>query len=286
MLAGVATRTGVSDVQARVQAAGSWSAWEDLGAGEGHQPDGWVRARASNPIWIRGADAIQVRTAGASGDPRLKIIRGGGGVGADPEGHLPGAPKFISRSAWRAQRPRHRAGIGKVKAVFVHHTVNANDYGRQESAAIVRSIQEYHRNVLGWDDIGYNALVDRFGRIFEGRAGGLDKAVIGAQAQGFNAQSAGVALIGDFSNESPSRQAVAGLVRYLAWKLAIHDLDPEGVVRLRSTGGESSRVGAGETLRVDRVAGHRKADLTECPGNGLNRELPHIRESVAARMAS
>ena len=68
----------------------------------------------------------------------------------------------------------------------MHHTVNANDYTADEVPGIMRSIYAYHVKSRGWRDIGYNFLVDRFGRIWEGRYGGIDKPVVGAHTCGYN----------------------------------------------------------------------------------------------------
>ena len=111
---------------------------------------------------------------------------------------------------------------------FVHHTVNANDYAPQDSAAIVLSICRYHRNENGWRDIGYNFLVDRYGQIFEGREGGIDQPVIGAQAQGYNGVSTGVANLGTFSQAPQTAAGVQATAELLAWKLSLHGVPVAG----------------------------------------------------------
>ena len=112
-----------------------------------------------------------------------------------------GQPPIIPRAQWAGTSAR-RAGrphTATVQMAFVHHTDGANDYGPADSAAIVLAICRFHRNANGWNDIGYNFLVDKYGQIFEGRAGGIDQAVVGAQAQGYNGQSTGVVDLGTFS---------------------------------------------------------------------------------------
>ena len=119
---------------------------------------------------------------------------------------------YVTREQWGADQcpPRSAPELRQVKAVAVHHTVSLNDYTPEEAPQIVLAICRYHRNSNGWNDIGYNALVDKFGTIYEGRAGGLDQAVVGAHAQGFNSQTAGVANIGDYSSTRRERRGAGG----------------------------------------------------------------------------
>src|SRR3712207_9515320 len=101
---------------------------------------------------------------------------------------------------------------------FVHHTVTANEYAPEDSREMVLGICRYHRNSNGWDDIGYNFLVDKYGVIYEGRAGGIDKAVMGAQAQGYNSQTTGISNIGKFSDVPQSNEALRAMARLIRWK--------------------------------------------------------------------
>ena len=78
----------------------------------------------------------------------------------------------------------------------------------------------------GWNDIGYNFLVDRFGQVYEGRYGGIERNVIGAHAQGFNTGSVGVSVLGEYSSLAVSAQARDALERLLAWRLDLAHVDP------------------------------------------------------------
>jgi N-acetylmuramoyl-L-alanine amidase len=151
---------------------------------------------------------------------------------------------------------------------------------------VVLAICRFHRNSNGWDDIGYQALVDRFGTIYAGRAGGLARPVVGAQAQGVNAQTTGVAVMGTHTKRGISNAAMRGLTRWLAWKLPVHGLTTKGRARMVSAGGPTSRYDKGDRFRMKRIAGHRKSNLTECPGDALNREIDNLRAKVQRRIDS
>jgi hypothetical protein len=172
-----------------------------------------------------------------------------------------------------------------VNAVVVHHTVSLNDYTPAEAPAIVLAICRYHRNSNGWNDIGYNALVDKYGVLYEGRAGGLDRAVVGAQAQGFNSHTAGIASIGDHTTVEATPETLATMARYIRWKLGVHLQPLSGKVTLTSAGGSQSRYGAGAQVTVDRVLGHRDVGRTACPGL-LYAQLAQLRTMVGTGAAA
>src|SRR5256884_8324750 len=142
---------------------------------------------------------------------------------------IAGSPSIIPRSGWQADETIRRAApqyAGSLSFAIVHHTVNTNNYAPEQSAAMVRGIEVYHVKGNGWNDIGYNFLVDKYGQIFEGRYGGVDKNVVGAHSQGFNTGSFGVALIGTYTSAAPPAVAQAALENVLAWRLDVAHVDP------------------------------------------------------------
>ena len=290
----------VAGVQLRVRRAGVWSGWVN-GEARGHGPDGAAAGARTvgEPVWAGGADAVQVRSASPLRGVSLHLVsarlpssRGGGAglaqsryaVPVYPAG--PGQPKIIARHVWAnaACRPRVRAGVGDVRLGFVHHTENANSYSRSESAAMVQAICLFHRNVNGWNDIGYNFLVDRFGQVFEGRKGGIDEPIVGAQAGGYNLASTGVGVLGNFISAAPSAAAMAAVEHLLAWKLSLHGVPAEGEIDVvvNPAGARYSKYPAGAHVPLQRISGHRDADSTDCPGDAMYRRLPELRQRVAA----
>jgi hypothetical protein len=191
---------------------------------------------------------------------------------------------MFTRADWGGDgcEPRTTPSYGEVQLAFVHHTVNANDYAPEDSAGIVLGICRYHRDHNKWNDLGYNFLVDRYGQIFEGRAGGIDQAVIGAQAEGYNRLSTGIATIGDFGALAPDAPAMEALAKLIAWKLSLHGMPCEGQVTVTSGGGSTNRYANGAPVVLERISGHRDGDKTTCPGQALYDQLPALRARASA----
>lgn len=192
-------------------------------------------------------------------------------------------PPIIRRAGWGADESLRRCGpsyADRLKMAYVHHTATGNDYSAAQADDVVRAIYAYHTRSQGWCDIAYNFLVDRFGRIYEGRHGGMARPVIGGHAMGFNTASTGVALIGDHTTSDPSAAALRGLRRVLAWRLDVAHLRPTGTAVMVSGGGSNTRYPAGREVRLPVISGHRETGYTTCPGDRLWNRLPSIRRGV------
>jgi hypothetical protein len=151
---------------------------------------------------------------------------------------------------------------------------------------MIRSMYAYHVRSNGWCDIGYNFLVDRFGRIWEGRYGGITKPVIGAHTGGFNTDSFGASLIGNFSNVAPSAAMLDGVEQLFAWKLARYYRDPTRTAKLVAGSFSGSRYRTGSDVTFRAVSGHRDADFTSCPGGQAYADLASIRTQVRSLMGA
>jgi hypothetical protein len=270
------------------RAGGRWSRWTRLDPSE--QP--LEHGSGTEPAWAGGYDWVQLRSSRPLPSLHLSFVR------FDHDALAAAAPRTITvqmpppaggqlqivpRAAWGAARckPRVTAGYGEVDFALVHHTTTLNSYSRAQSAAIVLGICLFHRNVNGWNDIGYNLLVDKYGQVFEGRQGGIDAQVVGAQAGGFNAVSAGFATIGNFSRSRFSDAGMNSLAHAIAWKLSLDGVPAQGQVTVTSAGGPFTPFRAGTRVTVNRISGHRNVDSTACPGSALYAQLPGLRQLVA-----
>lgn len=225
--------------------------------------------------------------AGGVWRPGRALARLAGGLPLAESGLAagPGQPPIIAREAWAKGGAPPSVGpeYGSVRLAFVHHTENPDGYAAAAVPGMLRAIYEFHRFGRGWNDIGYNFAVDRFGRVWEARAGGIDEAVIGAQAGGYNAYSTGIAILGSYGAQPISPAALSALERLIAWKLSLHGAPCEGRVTVRVTrqGAVYSRFPAGAAVSLPRIAGHRDADSTDCPGDALYRQLAGVRREAA-----
>jgi hypothetical protein len=305
-------------IAVRTHASSGWSPWQDLDDDAGDDEAvaataGGVRG-GTDPLWVGPSDGVQARILVTSGalpkDLKLELVDGGrsahdavaastspGSQAAQPgaqSGALSAAgtlsassvtePAVLGRAQWGADDSKIKCPatyMPTIKAAVMHHTAGKNNYSAAQVPSIIRGDYAYHLS-RGWCDIGYNALVDRFGRIWEGRAGGLTRAVMGAHAGGFNTDTFGVSVIGNYDVSRPTPAAVQAVARVMAWKLDLYHRDPLGTTTLTSAGGGTARWKAGTTVTLPVIMGHRNTGATACPGRYLYPYLPAIRTQVQA----
>lgn len=283
----------------------AWGAWHpvpvtpdeapDPGTDEAQRNAAGANRAFSEPVWVGEADQLQVRVDGAApeavgvhlidslGHNRspgeqlsdavqtvAQAVTGGG----QPAAAAVDQPSIVTRSEWGADESK-RSGSPQysdsgVKAGVMHHTVTGNDYDRSDAAAVVRGIYHYHTQTRGWDDIGYNFLVDRFGQIYQGRAGGVEEPVIGAHAAGVNSETTGVAFMGTHHRSGaplPS-EAETSAVELLQWLFDVHHIDAEADVTV-------------DGRSVPALIGHGDVGSTDCPGAYVRDRLDAVRDAVA-----
>jgi N-acetylmuramoyl-L-alanine amidase/Domain of unknown function (DUF4214) len=269
-------------------ADGTWSPWVDLHGDGEEAPDPGTEGRVADageadaggdggsisPVWVGGTDRVEVVAETALTDLRLHALE----IGAAPTGSAEAAvawyPAIHFRGEWGAApwaTGNADCGSGPRYArphyLIVHHTVNVNTYSAAEVPAMLRGIQSFHQNTRGWCDIAYNFVIDHFGRIWEARAGGADRGVIGGHAAGHNTGSVGIALLGDHTSAGVTGAAVAATAEVVGWKAAVHYIDPRGTTTV--DGGPSPT-----------VIGHRDVGQTSCPGDLAYSRLAEIRNGA------
>lgn len=190
-------------------------------------------------------------------------------------------PPSVSRAVWGTQWNLTDNNIYKgtpsystVTHLIVHHSASNNTSSNW--AAVVASYFDLHVNTNGWSDIGYNWLISPDGQLFVGRGGGNN--VIGAHMCGYNTNTMGVCLIGNFMSLEPSQLALNRLTQILSWKASEARIDPLGLSAIRSN-----------YATMNNISGHKDGcapSYTECPGNLLHPKLPFIRLDVKNNLAS
>lgn len=301
--------------------AGEWIELEAL-AGDGPDPGTAEAADArtgTEPLILAGGEQIEVRLDSGSAEvqalesevtdadtdlaenqsavPRPSAPTTGRsssfGTTVSPDTHVStmatnNGLTYTTRSQWGANEKLKQCAPDTTsanKAMVVHHTAGATNYTKAQVPGILRGILNYHTQALGWCDVGYNMLVDRYGTVYEGRSGGVAKAVVGAHASGFNTGTFGVSVMGTYSNPAPSA-AVNALGRVGAWQAKLWKYDPTSKVTLTSGGGGSAKYAKGKKVSLPRIFGHRDTSKTECPGNGLYGQLSQVRTKAKAGAGS
>lgn len=169
-----------------------------------------------------------------------------------------------------------------ARHVVIHHTAGTNNYSMDQSASIVRGIYHYHAVTLDWGDIGYNFLVDKWGRAFEGRKGTLSapsgKMVAGAHDQGFNSGTMGISMMGTYQSEAPSQATLNTVGALAGWQLrraGVSNMSEKAVFKPM---GSNPKYRAGTAVNLPRISGHRDTYPTSCPGDAGYAKLQTIRE--------
>lgn len=200
-------------------------------------------------------------------------------------------PRVLLRLDWdpHGWYPPHLDAPITPTRLHLHHTHIPVVHTPEEVPEALREIARFHRQTRGFSDIGYHYLIDPYGRIWQGRGPVLSAtsrgAIIeGAHAQGFNRDSIGIALIGDFDGAPPAPDALAATIELMGWLAFAHGLDTTSTTEAVSTGGALCRYAAGETVRLPVLLGHRDTALdTACPGDHLHALLPDLRVAVQDR---
>lgn len=204
-----------------------------------------------------------------------------GGIALASESDSYGMPNVISRAGWGADESLRCSSPtidDQVSAITIHHTAGSNNYTEAQAAAQMRGYYHYHAAQLGWCDIGYQALVDKYGNIYEGRAGGLNKAVQGAHAGGFNQNTWAISMMGDFSTVTPPRETVQAVGEMAGWRASVAGFNPTGSDTHYSEGSGYTMYPYGTAVTLPNIFAHRDVGYTTCPGDAGYAQMDNIRK--------
>lgn len=265
----------VTSVDIRTLSDDAWSGWETVALED--TAEGMTAGTV--PVVIGDVDKVQVRLEADStpANARLTVIDPGTSTAdstAAQSARADAAPEILTRADWGADESimTWTPQQGQVTGAVISHTVNVNNYSPEAVPGMLRGIYTYHATALNWGDIGYNFIVDRFGRAWEGRAGGMENQTIGAHTSGFNAWTTGVSMLGNHNTAEVTDEAWDTLADLLAWKLSLHGVDASGTMSVNGTS-------------YPAIIGHRDASATESPGDLLYERLDDLRHDVSERQA-
>ncbi|MBG6083585.1 S-layer homology domain-containing protein [Zhihengliuella flava] len=301
------------DIEYRIHTADGWQEWQPVdpevdGADHAHDhADGGDAStsgepstedeRVSDALIVADADRLEARAANEAYAGALDITAYTSQVtqtdrnvtapiaSTYSSGNESVLDRVIPRSSWGAANALCSLGTTpKKKGVLIHHTAGSNDYSRDQVPGILRGIQQFHMSKdPTWCDIGYHMLVDKWGNIYEGRAGGLNLAVVGTHAAGWNGDMFGVSVMGDYTYATPSSGVIKSLQEVVGWQAKYWGYDPRARATMIAGGG--GKYAAGQSVTLNRVSGHRDVGWTSCPGANLYAMMDTIRSGAVQYMA-
>ncbi|XP_076284783.1 peptidoglycan recognition protein S2 [Lasioglossum baleicum] len=157
----------------------------------------------------------------------------------------PARPNIITRSQWGARAPKgtiKNLRVDPPPYVVIHHSATDSCTTQAICQAKLRSFQNYHMDVKGWLDIGYQFVVGGDGNVYEGRGWGKH----GAHSQLYNSKSIGICLIGNFVDHEPHAAAINATMKLIEYGVSI-----------------------GKIKEDYTLLGHRQTASTTCPGDKL-----------------
>ncbi|MGI8684219.1 MAG: N-acetylmuramoyl-L-alanine amidase [Acidimicrobiales bacterium] len=201
-----------------------------------------------------------------------------------------GGVAVIPRSEWGGDL----APAGPIPAepdaryLLVHHSVDpGNDYAASDVAGILRSFVRFHTSPdKGWPDVAYNFLVDRFGRVWEGRTGSLAGPVAGDATGGNQGFDQLCCFIGNHQAAEPTPEAFDAMVRLLRALAARSGIVLGDGATATFTSRGSNRHPTGTVVTTATIAGHRDMSRTQCPGDRVAARLPELRLLAAGGAAT
>jgi hypothetical protein len=187
------------------------------------------------------------------------------------------------RDAWARtdMPPLGSMAAEDVKFLIVHHTATGNTYRVEDSPEMVRGVYRAQTTEKGWPDTCYNFLIDRFGGVWEGRAGSLDGSVTVDATGGSQGFAQLICLIGDFTSVMPSDEMLASLQKTLAWMAGRFKISTDPAARVTFTSRGSNRWPVGTQITTGTIVGHREMSATACPGD---RFYPFVRDSLPGQV--
>ena len=163
----------------------------------------------------------------------------------------------ISRANWTRTGPiRSKVNaMNGVSKITIHHEgwTPVNFTIQSTTAERIEKIRKFHTGPdRRWGDIGYHYIVDRAGRIWEGRPIQYQ----GAHVSKNNEHNVGILVLGNFEKQSPSSAQLKGLY------------------------GTVDALASKHKVKTALIRSHREINPTTCPGKNLQNQMNALRTHV------